>query len=105
MWRRSKKRDIEKLKQQDVLETLLSELGKTLPDLQRVLIDERDQYLAQKIRTAPGKKIVAVVGAGHVPGIKKYWEEPVDIAALEVIPPRENGAVCSNGASRYWLSR
>ena len=82
------KEDIEKLKEQDVLETLLSELGKTLPDLQRVLIDERDQYLAHKIRTAPGKKIVAVVGAGHVPGIKKYWEEPVDIAALEIIPPK-----------------
>jgi len=82
------KEDIEKLKEQDVLETLLSELGKTLPDLQRVLIDERDQYLAHKIRTAPGKKIVAVVGAGHVPGIKKYWEEPVDMAALEIIPPK-----------------
>ena len=82
------KEDIEKLKEQDVLETLLSELGKTLPDLQRVLIDERDQYLAHKIRTAPGKKIVAVVGAGHVPGIKKYWEGPVDIAALEIIPPK-----------------
>ena len=82
------KEDIEKLKQQDVLETLLSELGKTLPDLQRVLIDERDQYLAYKIRTAPGKKIVAVVGAGHVPGIKKYWDQEVDIAALETIPPK-----------------
>jgi len=82
------KEDIEKLKEQDVLETLLSELGETLPDLQRVLIDERDQYLAHKIRTAPGKKIVAVVGAGHVPGIKKYWEGPVDIAALEIIPPK-----------------
>lgn len=82
------KEDIEKLKQQDVLETLLSELGKTLPDLQRVLIDERDQYLAYRIRTAPGKKIVAVVGAGHVPGIKKYWDQEVDIAALEKIPPK-----------------
>ncbi len=82
------KEDIEKLKEQDVLETLLSELGKTLPELQRVLIDERDQYLAYKIRTAPGKKIVAVVGAGHVPGIKKYWDKPVDIKALEIIPPK-----------------
>ena len=82
------KEDIEKLKQQDVLETLLSELGKTLPDLQQVLIDERDQYLAYKIRTAPGKKIVAVVGAGHVPGIKRYWDQEVDIAALETIPPK-----------------
>ena len=83
-----KKEDIEKLKEQDVLETLLSELGKSLPSLQRVLIDERDQYLAYKIRTAPGKRIVAVVGAGHVPGIKRYWHEPVDMAALEIIPPK-----------------
>ena len=82
------KEDIEKLKQQDALEILLSELGKTLPELQQVLIDERDQYLAHKIRTAPGNKIVAVVGAGHVPGIKRYWEEPVDIAALEIIPAK-----------------
>ena len=42
--------------------------------LKDILIDERDQYLAEKIRTAPGQKIVAVVGAGHVPGIKKYWK-------------------------------
>ena len=83
-----KKEDIEKLKEQDVLETLLSELGKSLPSLQRVLIDERDQYLAYKIRTAPGKRIVAVVGAGHVPGIKRFWHEPVDMAALEIIPPK-----------------
>ena len=33
-----------------------------------------------------GKKIVAVVGAGHVSGIKKYWEEVTDISTLETIP-------------------
>ncbi|MBL7196402.1 MAG: TraB family protein, partial [Desulfobacterales bacterium] len=52
-----------------------------------ILIDERDRYLAHKIRTAPGKRIVAVVGAGHVPGIKKYWEVNTDINSLEKIPP------------------
>ncbi len=82
------KADIEKMKEKDVLETLLAEIGDTLPELRRVLIDERDQYLAAKIRTAPGKKIVAVVGAGHVPGIQRYWNEPVDIEALEVLPPK-----------------
>ena len=74
--------DIEEMKKKDVLETLLSEIGETLPEIQRILIDERDQYLAYKIRTAPGKKIVAVVGAGHVPGIQHYWQEPVDIDTL-----------------------
>jgi len=83
-----KEEDIEKMKQRDVLETLLLEMGETLPELQRVLIDERDQYLTHKIRTAPGKRIVAVVGAGHVPGIQRYWHQSVDLAALEALPPK-----------------
>jgi pheromone shutdown-related protein TraB len=80
--------DVEKMKQQDVLESLLSEVGQQMPVLRDILIDERDQYLTEKIRSAPGERIVAVVGAGHVPGIKKYWEAPIDIAALEVLPPK-----------------
>ncbi len=79
--------DIEKLKDKDVLEMLLAEVGETLPELRMILIDERDKYLAQKIRTAPGEKIVAVVGAGHVPGLIKNWHEPVDIPSLEKLPP------------------
>jgi pheromone shutdown-related protein TraB len=80
--------DIEKIKRNDVLETLLSEIGESFPEIKRILIDERDQYLAHKIRTAPGGKIVAVVGAGHVPGIQAYWKKPVDLTALEQIPPK-----------------
>ena len=80
--------DIEKMKQQDVLETLLVEVGKSLPALKSILIDERDQYLAEKIRTAPGNKIVAVVGAGHIPGIQKYWDSDIDTRALEQLPPK-----------------
>jgi len=82
-----KEEDIEKMKQGDVLETLLAEVGKSLPVLKDILIDERDRYLAEKIRTAPGKKIVAIVGAGHVPGIKKNWNADIDIQALEKLPP------------------
>jgi len=77
--------DIEKMKEQDVLESLMADVGKTLPMLKRILIEERDQYLAEKIRTAPGSKIVAVVGAGHVAGIKANWDQPIDIAALETL--------------------
>jgi len=82
------KEDIEKMKREDVLETLLSEIGESLPEIRRILIDERDQYLAYKIRTAPGKKIVAVVGAGHVPGIQRYWRRPIEMEILEQIPPK-----------------
>lgn len=81
-------KDIEKMKQEDMLESLLAEVGKSLPVIREILIDERDRYLAEKIRNAPGRKIVAVVGAGHVPGIKKYWDTDIDIQALEKIPPK-----------------
>lgn len=78
--------EVEKLKQQDMLESILLEVGQSMPELRRILIDERDQYLAEKIRTAPGQKIVAVVGAGHVPGIKRNWDAPVNLASLESMP-------------------
>ncbi|MCP4621944.1 MAG: TraB/GumN family protein [bacterium] len=81
--------DIEKMKQEDVLESLLAEVGRSLPVLKDILIDERDQYLAEKIKNAPGGRIVAVVGAGHVPGIQKYWETDIDIQALEQLPPKK----------------
>ncbi len=80
--------DVERMKQEDALESILAEVEKELPALRNILIDERDQYLAQKIRTAPGKKIVAVVGAGHVPGIQRYWHQDIDTASLEVLPPK-----------------
>ena len=81
--------DIEKMKQEDVLETVLSDIGKSLPELKDILINERDRYLAHKIRMAPGRKIVAVVGAGHVPGIKRYWNVNIDIDELEHLPPQK----------------
>ncbi len=80
--------DIEEMKKKDVLETILSEMGETLPELRRILIDERDRYLAARIRTAPGRRIVAVVGAGHVPGIRRYWNEEINTAALDEMPPK-----------------
>jgi len=83
-----KEEDIEKMKRKDVLETLLSEIGESFPEIRRILIDERDQYLAHKIRNAPGKRIVAVVGAGHVPGVQRYWEKPVDTDMLDQMPPK-----------------
>ena len=83
-----KQEDIEQMKKKDVLDALLSELGKSLPEVRRVLIDERDQYLASKIRNAPGSRIVAIVGAGHIPGVQRYWNESIDVEALEKMPPK-----------------
>ena len=79
---------IEEMKKKDVLDALLSEIGDVLPEVRKILIDERDQYLSQKVRHAPGNRIVAVVGAGHVPGIRSSWSQEVDLASLEQLPPK-----------------
>jgi pheromone shutdown-related protein TraB len=84
-----KEEDIEKMKQEDILQTILSDVKKTHPIIEKVLINERDQFLAEKIRMAPGEKIVAVVGAAHAPGIKRYLasNDRIDLAELNRIPP------------------
>jgi pheromone shutdown-related protein TraB len=80
--------EIERLKGTDALEEVLREFGAFLPDLRRALIDERDIYLAQKIRDTPGKRIVAVVGAAHVPGIKRHIESISDLSSIRMVPPK-----------------
>ncbi len=79
--------DVEKMKEQDVLTAVLADIGQSFPVISRIIIDERDQYLARQIHQAPGEKIVAVVGAGHVEGIKKYWDTEIDLSPLETVPP------------------
>ncbi len=84
--------DIENMKKEDILQTLLSDVKKAHPIIEKSLINERDQFLAQKIRTAPGEKIIAVVGAAHAPGIKRYLasDEQIDLNALNQIPKAGN---------------
>ncbi len=78
---------IESLKEKDMLTEAIEEMGVELPEIKEVLIDERDRYLAQKIKEAPGKKIVAVVGAGHMAGIKEYIHGETDLEAISIVPP------------------
>jgi pheromone shutdown-related protein TraB len=81
--------ELRRLRDKDVLSQLMAELAEAMPGLARVLIDERDAYLAQRIREVPGRRVVAVVGAGHVAGMRRALEQAreVDVAALESIPP------------------
>ncbi len=81
-------KDLENLRQQDVLSELMEEMGRQHPNLKRVLIDERDAYLCERLRRASGKTLVAVVGAGHLKGMEKALEthQPIDLEALDVIP-------------------
>jgi pheromone shutdown-related protein TraB len=80
--------ELEKMKTQDTLNASLNEISEAFPRLKKPLIDERDQYLAQKIKEAPGKKIVAVLGAAHVPGITKEIHNEQDLQALTKTKPK-----------------
>lgn len=84
--------EVERLKQEDMLETLLADVEGAFPEFRRILIDERDRYMSQKIKHADGQKILAVVGAGHVPGIRKYLDTDQDTAELETTPPKKKTA-------------
>ncbi|MFJ7828111.1 TraB/GumN family protein [Psychrobacillus sp. NPDC096623] len=80
--------EMENMKSKDTLNAVLAEFTESFPKLKTPLIDERDQYLAQKIKEAPGKKIVAVLGAAHVPGITKEIHEEQDLVKLSALPPK-----------------
>jgi pheromone shutdown-related protein TraB len=84
--------EIEKMKQEDILKSILTDVKKSHPEIESTLIDERDMYLAEKIRRAPGENIIAVVGAGHVPGIKNYIDDNSgkSIEELNIVPPAGN---------------
>ena len=75
--------DIEDLKNPDNLEDLLEMFKDEAPGIYDVLVHERDAYLAGSLLRIPEDKVVAVVGAGHQPGINAYLDNP------ETIPPLE----------------
>ena len=82
------KEDIEKLKQKDQLQMVMDEFAEAFPQVKKTLVDERDQYLAGKISKCPGKKVLAVVGAAHVPGITRYLDKDIDTDVLTTMPPK-----------------
>lgn len=83
---------LEEIKEKDVLNEMLREVGEAMPTMKQVLIDERDSYLASKILASKGDKVVAIVGAGHVQGMVEHLEkgDPIDVAPLEEMPPASN---------------
>lgn len=88
--------EIERLKEGDVLEAIFAEFASDRRDLYVPLIEERDRYMAAKLRREIGrlgvKRVLAVVGAGHLKGIQRALAEertepePI-LHELEQIPP------------------
>ncbi len=81
---------LEELKDHDIITELMEELAEQAPGAKKVLIDERDQYIASKILESEGK-MVAVVGAGHTEGIKTLLQKKeVTRKGLDTIPSGRN---------------
>ncbi|MDR2149596.1 MAG: TraB/GumN family protein [Spirochaetaceae bacterium] len=96
--------EIEKLKNGNELDSMMHELAEYLPPVKDTLIDERDRYLAAQIwNSVPagsGGCQIAVVGAGHLLGIRAHLEkiaggEKSDVSDLTTIPPPSFIAKCA----------
>jgi pheromone shutdown-related protein TraB len=88
---------IERLKEGDILESTFTEFAEQSPELFTALIDERDRFMAARLRDEnrehAGKKVLVVVGAGHLDGLARYLgestEDPhAEVEALSHMPPR-----------------
>ena len=82
--------DILQMLEKDMLESVLGEVRDEFPIIAEVLIYERDQYLANKIKNAPGEKIVAVLGGAHVPGVTKEIEKEQDMQRISRVPQKKS---------------
>ncbi|MBT5470360.1 MAG: TraB/GumN family protein [Nitrospina sp.] len=104
---------IEDLKRGDMLHAVVSEFGEELPEIKRVLIDERDEYMVGRLAQiseafhAP-KKILALVGAGHLQGMMPNLQSPPDAQHLEELdkkpPPGKLGLYIGWGICALILS-
>ena len=97
-----KPEELEELKKSDTLQEMMNSFAKELPSAKEVLIDERDRYLASSILNAPGHNKVAVIGAGHAPGIIRTLEKlekkemSSDLTQISQVPaPSNAGKVAS----------
>ena len=89
--------EVERLKQGDVLESTFSEFAAESQSLFTPLISERDRYMVMRLaqQCPPGKfkRVLVVIGAGHLKGMAKHLEGPPaedpaeEIAALEATRP------------------
>jgi len=88
--------DVERLKRGDILNETFSEFATASPELYEGLIAERDRYMAARLlaenASHRGRRVLAVIGAGHLDGTARALESIVQpgecIAELDRTPPR-----------------
>lgn len=76
----------------DMLTLVIQEMSKEFPTLMETLVHERDQYMSSSLLRIASEhnSVVAVVGKGHLQGIKKHWKEPVVVKDLLEIPSQKS---------------
>jgi len=93
--------DLKEMMDQDIISTMMEEFGEIAPSVSEVLVHERDKYIAKKILNESQKgKVVAIVGAGHLKGIKKYLKNnvfDVDLKKLDYVPKKRLSIIKSIG--------
>ncbi|MEA3190208.1 MAG: hypothetical protein QOD77_790 [Thermoplasmata archaeon] len=89
----AQKLDVDAMLQSDAITQMTEEFARFAPEIKVALIDERDAYMASHIheqaQQAGPTGLVAVVGAGHMPGIRAHLAAPAAIparATLDELP-------------------
>ncbi|GHV14916.1 conjugal transfer protein TraB [Fibrobacterales bacterium] len=93
--------ELSKMREQDTLSVMLEDFGREFPEIKQILISERDQFLAGRIINSKGKKVLAVVGAGHLQGIKEIilgnLPLPLETDLCKIPPPSHIGTIIGWG--------
>ncbi|CAH2038864.1 unnamed protein product [Thlaspi arvense] len=76
----------------DMVTLVIQEMSKEFPSLMDTLVHERDQYMASTLLRVASEhsSVVAVIGRGHINGIKKNWKQPITMIDLMEIPSDES---------------
>ncbi|GAB4825136.1 hypothetical protein Ancab_008012 [Ancistrocladus abbreviatus] len=79
----------------DMLTLVIQEMSKEFPTLMETLVNERDRYMSSTLLRVASEhsSVVAVVGKGHLQGIKKHWKQPVEVNELLEIPSKSSTAM------------
>ncbi|HML05054.1 MAG TPA: TraB/GumN family protein [Methanobacterium sp.] len=75
--------DIDSITEGDALQEVMKYFQEMSPRAYDVLVTERDAYMAKMLMGINEENVVAVVGAGHQSGIKKYMENPDGLPSFE----------------------
>ncbi|CAA7049560.1 unnamed protein product [Microthlaspi erraticum] len=82
----------------DMVTSVIQEMSKEFPSLMETLVHERDKYMSYMLLRVARERssVVAVVGRGHLQGIKKNWNKPINMKDLLEIPTSESVLTVKN---------